>query len=90
VVEAWGYGVPLIATDSVGPAWLIRHGHDAILTPVDDAQALAVAIRRVLASPDLAQQLVINGRRRIADEFSEAAVIARYRALFERLIPCAA
>jgi glycosyltransferase involved in cell wall biosynthesis len=86
VVEAWGYGVPLVATASVGPAWLIRQGHDAIMTPVDDVQALAVGIRRILSSPDLAKQLVINGRKRVAEEFSEGAVIGRYSDMFDKVL----
>jgi glycosyltransferase involved in cell wall biosynthesis len=85
VVEAWEQGVPLVSTASTGPAWLVRDGEDAILTPVDDADALAAGIRRVLASPDLARRLVANGRQRVAAEFSEQAVISAYLDLFAKV-----
>jgi glycosyltransferase involved in cell wall biosynthesis len=85
VVEAWGYGVPLVTTASKGPSWLVQDGEDAILTPVDDVEALADGIRRLLASNELAKRLVANGRQRVASEFSEAAVVARYIELFERV-----
>ncbi len=48
VVEAWSCGVPLIATRTPGPSWLIRDNEDAILAPVDDVAALAEAIRILL------------------------------------------
>ena len=87
VIEAWGYGVPLVTAASIGPAWLVRNGEDAILTPVDDVSALADGIRAVIASPPLAEKLVQNGRKRVAEEFSESAVIRGYIDLFEAVRP---
>jgi glycosyltransferase involved in cell wall biosynthesis len=78
VLEAWAYGVPVIAAAATGPAWLIRDGEDGLLTPIDDAEAFAAAIRAVLADPAMVQRFIANGRRRIAAEFSEAAVVGRY------------
>jgi glycosyltransferase involved in cell wall biosynthesis len=86
VIEAWGYGVPVVATASTGPAWLIRAGADGLLTPVDDAAALADAMRAVLASPVLAGTLVRNGRARIEQEFSQDAVVDRYVEMFEQVL----
>ena len=87
VVEAWAYGAPLVAAASTGPAWLARNGEDAILVPVDNAQALAQGIRDVLASKDLANGMVENGRKRIETEFSENVVIGQYLDMFERVRP---
>ena len=85
VVEAWACGTPLVATASTGPRWLIRDGEDAVLTPVDDVDALAAGIRKVLASTELRSSLAAAGRRRVTEEFSEAAIVARYIELFERV-----
>jgi glycosyltransferase involved in cell wall biosynthesis len=56
------------------------------LTPVEDAAALAQAIRQILRSPELRDRLVAHGRERIAAEFSETAVVSRYAELFRALI----
>jgi glycosyltransferase involved in cell wall biosynthesis len=85
VVEAWACGTPLVTTASTGPRWLVRDGEDALMTPVDDFGALAVAIRRLIASPDLRASLAAAGRRRVAEDFSEPAIIARYIELFSRV-----
>jgi glycosyltransferase involved in cell wall biosynthesis len=85
VVEAWACGTPLVTTASTGPRWLVREGEDALMTPVDDVGALAAAIGRLIASPDLRASLAAAGRRRIAEDFSEPAIIARYIDLFGRV-----
>jgi glycosyltransferase involved in cell wall biosynthesis len=87
VVEAWASGVPIVTTASTGPSWLVRKDEDAILTPVDDVEALAAGIRSVLASKPLAQRLVAAGRRRESEEFSEKSIVRRYIDLFEKVRP---
>jgi len=85
VVEAWATGAPLLTTASTGPRWLVREGEDALMTPVDDVDALANGMKRLMASPDLRASLVAAGRRRVQEHFSESAIVARYIALFERV-----
>lgn len=85
VVEAWAHNVPLVTTASAGPKWITRADEDALVVPVDDHLALADAIGRVIASKDLAARLVANGARRVAAEFSEAAVVRQYIDMFERV-----
>ena len=85
VVEAWSCGVPIVTTASTGPAWLTHNNEDAIVTPVDDVEAFATGIREVIGSKALTARLVAAGRRRVAEEFSEAAIIQRYIALFEKV-----
>jgi glycosyltransferase involved in cell wall biosynthesis len=87
VVEAWAHGVPLVTAASAGPAWIARDGEDALIAPIDDADGLAERIRAVLSSPELAAKLVANGHRRIAEEFSEEAVVGKYIAMFEAVRP---
>ncbi|MFZ3004758.1 MAG: glycosyltransferase [Phenylobacterium sp.] len=82
VIQAWAHGLPVVAAASQGPAALIEDGEDGLLVPVDEAQALAAAITRLLADPMLRIRLVQNGSDRVEAEFSEAAVVAQWRALF--------
>jgi glycosyltransferase involved in cell wall biosynthesis len=82
VIQAWAQGTPVVAAASQGPAALIAHGEDGLLFPVDDPQALAREVRRVLEEPGLRYQLIENGRGRVEAEFSEAAVVQQWRELF--------
>ena len=82
VIEAWARSLPVVAARAAGPAWLIRDGKDGLLVPVEDADALAAAIRRIVDAPALAGTLAENGRARFEAEFTEQAVVAHYLALF--------
>jgi glycosyltransferase involved in cell wall biosynthesis len=85
-IEAWAARVPLIATRSAGPGALIEDGSDGLLVPIDDRAALTAAMKRLLGNRDLQAKLVEGGRRRYEAEFTEAAVVASYQALFERML----
>jgi glycosyltransferase involved in cell wall biosynthesis len=82
VIQAWAHGLPVVAAASQGPAALIEDGEDGLLVPVDDADALAGAVRRLLDEPMLRIRLVQQGSERVEAEFSEAAVVAQWRELF--------
>ena len=60
-------------------------GVDAVLVPPGDPQALAAALRRVLADPDLALRLV-DGGARIAEDATEAKMVRRFLALYEEIL----
>ncbi|WP_309643484.1 glycosyltransferase [Phenylobacterium sp.] len=82
VIQSWAHGLPVVAAASQGPAALIRDGEDGLLVPVDDAQALAAAVNRMLADPALRAGLARAGAARVEAEFSQAAVVAQWRDLF--------
>jgi glycosyltransferase involved in cell wall biosynthesis len=86
VVNAWAHDVPVIACASQGPDFLIEDGVNGVKTPVDDAHALASAVRGLLADAPLARKLIAGGRARVAREFSESAVVNRYRDVFQSII----
>jgi glycosyltransferase involved in cell wall biosynthesis len=52
LVEALACGTPVVATRCGGPEDIVRDGVGR-LVPVDDAEALADELARVLAHPDL-------------------------------------
>lgn len=82
VIQAWAHGLPVVAAASQGPKALIRDGEDGLLTPVDDAEALAAAVTRLLADRDLRGRFAAAGEARVAAEFSEAAVVGQWKELF--------
>ena len=86
VVEAWSCGTPLITTATAGPSWLVHDDDDAVLVPVESVAALAKGIRSVLDSRQLRERLVLAGKRRVAAEFSEPAIVKRYTETFRGLM----
>jgi glycosyltransferase involved in cell wall biosynthesis len=83
VIEAWAAGLPVVATASAGPRALVAHDETGLLVPVDDAHALALALRRVIENPPLAARLAEAGRAAYEAEYSEARVVTLYRDFLE-------
>ena len=85
VIEAWAAGVPVVATASDGPRALLADDATGLLVPIDDARALAAAMRRLADDAGLRTRLAEAGRAAYDAEFSEARVVTLYRDLLERV-----
>jgi glycogen synthase len=60
-LEAMAGGTPVIATGTGGSAEFLLHEVNCLLVPRDDPDALASAVRRLAADPDLRHRLVAAG-----------------------------
>jgi len=85
VIEAWARNLPVIAAAADGPAWLIEDGVDGLLAPVENADLLGEAINRLATDSEPPPRLVAAGRKRFEADFTETAVVAKFRDLFERV-----
>jgi glycosyltransferase involved in cell wall biosynthesis len=82
LVEAMALGTPVAATDCPGGVrGLLDQGRLGPLTPVGDAEALAVSIDGLLRSPTAPAALV-----RAAEPFGVMAASRQYLAFFEALV----
>jgi len=82
LIEAVGAGVPVVATEFPHAVELLADG-PGLLVPHQDPEAMAAAIRHLLASPGLADRLTgIAG----GPTLRWPAVAARYQALAGRLL----
>ena len=86
VLEGWMSRVPMVAAASQGPKWLIEPEKDALLVPIDDDEAMAAALRRLIDDNGLAARLVEAGRTRYETGFTEEVAVARYLSLFEEVL----
>jgi glycosyltransferase involved in cell wall biosynthesis len=85
IIEAWAAAKPVIATSCSGPAELIANERTGLLVPLEDAAALAAALRRMIGDRILAAALAAAGRAAFEAEFSEARVVAAYRDFFAKV-----
>jgi glycosyltransferase involved in cell wall biosynthesis len=84
VIQAWAHDIPLVTAASQGPGAIVRDEVDALLTPVEDVDAVAKALGRLIADPALGRRLAQGGHERIATEYAVDAVVAEWRTLFAR------
>ena len=75
MAEAWQAGRPLIVAAAQGPLAYVKDGENGLMVPIDDAAALAAAIKRVIADPQLRARIVEGGRRAYDAAFTRAAYV---------------
>ena len=84
-IEAMSEQTPLIASKVGGLAEIISHREDGLLIAPDDADALAEAVVFLLKNPDEREYLVKNARRKVATQFSQAAMVDKIEELLFEL-----
>jgi len=86
VLEASAAGKPVVATRATGARDAVVDGVTGLLVPVGDAPALAEALARLLADPELARTMGRAGQQRVAREFSREQVCARLAGFYHDLM----
>jgi glycosyltransferase involved in cell wall biosynthesis len=84
--QALACGAPLVTADTAAARELLRDGESALLVAPGDADALAAALRRLAATPELATRLGAGGLAAYTDNASEDVLGERWRRLVERLV----
>ena len=82
-IEAMAAGLPVIASAVGGLLDLIDDGRTGMLVPVDDQDALAVAIRKVIDNPALGYRLGAAAREDVTARFSFDRMVNAFENLYE-------
>jgi glycosyltransferase involved in cell wall biosynthesis len=82
IQEALALGTPVVSTDVTGIPEVVRDGETGLQVPQRDPAALAAALGRLLADPQLRLRLTSGARRLIEAEFDINCNTEERRALF--------
>jgi glycosyltransferase involved in cell wall biosynthesis len=86
LLEAAAFGRPLIATDVPGCREIVIHEKTGLLVPVDDPQALASAILRLVRSSPQRVRFGVAARRLVDERFAADLVGKATVALYQHLL----
>jgi glycosyltransferase involved in cell wall biosynthesis len=86
LIEAAASGRPIVTTDSPGCREIVRHGHNGLLVPVREVEALVGAIVRLIEDVPLRAAMAARAREMAANEFSLGQVINANLAVYRSLL----
>jgi rhamnosyl/mannosyltransferase len=85
--EAMACGKPVVSTSvPSGVSWVNRDGETGFVVKPGDPRALASALNRLVAEPELRQRMGEAGRRRVAEQFTADRMVARALELYRELV----
>jgi glycosyltransferase involved in cell wall biosynthesis len=86
IIEAMSRGVPVVATTVGGVPELVHHGSTGLLTPRDDYEGIARAVRQILADRGKTEAMRRAAFTHILEKFSSQCMLSRTRDLYRRVL----
>lgn len=86
LLEAASCARPVVTTDVPGCREVVRDGDNGLLVEARNATALADALARLLADPELRLRMGQRGRERVLNEFAQEKIIDQVLALYRGLL----
>ena len=84
ILDTWCWGLPIVSTSIGAEGINIRDGENILIA--DTATAFGQAVERVLAQPEFAASLRVNGRRWVEQEYDWRRVYAKWDQVYKQAL----
>lgn len=71
VIEAWATNTPLVTAKAAGPRAYVSHEENGLLVEIDDVDALAESVNRIIKDKTLQMHMVSNGLEHYERNFTK-------------------
>ncbi len=88
ILEGQSAGLPVISTDSGGPAEIIIPGTNGVLVPTNNPQALADAIEHLIQNPEKRRRYGQAGREAVLKKFTAECMARKTEEIYTELANC--
>jgi glycosyltransferase involved in cell wall biosynthesis len=85
LIEAAACGRAIVAADVPGCREVVKNEYNGLLVPVNDSNALAAALQRLILNPEERTLMGKNGRQLAIDEFSTQRVVAETLSVYNKV-----
>lgn len=87
VLEAGAMSLPAVVTDINGSREIIVNGHNGLVVPVSDADALTAAMTRLVTDRDLTARMAAVARRHVLERWSADTVTRALLDFYDEILP---
>lgn len=85
-LEAMATGTPMVVSNTAGATEMVRDGTEGYVVPIEDSDALADAISRVLGDFELARQMGRNARAHVEETYDWSTIGQQYIDIYRSLL----
>lgn len=82
ILEAMAAARPVVASAVGGVPEAVEDGKTGLLVSAGDEQALAAAVKKIIAHPEAARSMGLAGRRRVREHFTVAEMVRKTERLY--------
>lgn len=86
VIEAWAMEKPLVTAKAMGPKAYVQHEENGLIVEIDDVDALADNINRVINDKKLSNHIVANGKKIYDENFTKDVFKNNITSLYESVL----
>lgn len=86
VIEAMGYGIPIVAANSGAPPEIVEDGVDGFLVDPRDTTALAAALKVLLTDDARRKRMADQGREKVFKKYHAKPYAERMQAIYDRIL----
>lgn len=85
-MEANLYGIPVIAGNSGGAVEAVEHNKSGILVDGNVVQSIYKALQTLLLNDQLAQNMGLDGKKRVENEFLWTCKVKQFREVLTQIL----
>ena len=86
LLEAMQYGVPIVSTRAEGPREIFSPGKDGLIVPLNDSEALAAALRKLIENKALRKELAENAWKKLLANYTLDQVAPKLNEVANKIV----
>ncbi|MGI8641976.1 MAG: glycosyltransferase family 4 protein, partial [Pyrinomonadaceae bacterium] len=86
IAEAMASGTAIVATETVGAGEILENNVTGILTAIENPQAIANAIAKLLEDKKMKEILEKNARKRVKEKFGLERMVAETEKIYSEIL----
>ena len=85
ILEALASGTPVIASGVAGIPEIVLNGHNGLIVPPADAEALTEALQKLAHDPGLRKEMSRNARHMVNEKYSWKSVAKEVLTVYDKV-----